>query len=165
MSDAVQWFLAYSKPRGERVAEENLLRQGYECVLPWLTVSKRRRGRWIWEDEPLFPRYVFVGAHEGQSWSPVQSTLGVASLVRVGSRIVSVPTALVEGLRAVAEAGPERQLRFKQGQRVYITGESFSSIAGVFEMEDGENRARVLIDLLGRPTVVRVSMAQLTADG
>jgi transcriptional antiterminator RfaH len=108
---------------------------------------------------------VFVGAHEGQSWSPVQSTLGVASLVRVGSRIVSVPTALVEGLRAVPEAGPERQLRFKQGQRVYITGESFSSIAGVFEMEDGENRARVLIDLLGRPTVVRVSMAQLTAEG
>ena len=164
MSDPVHWLLAYTKPRNEKLAEENLLRQGYECMLPWISVQKRRRGKWLWIDEPLFPRYLFVGAHPEQSWSPVRSTLGVTSLVRFRSQFASVPESLIHDLVAAASDGPEKQLRFKQGQKVHITGESFSSITGVFEMQEGEDRARVLIDLLGRPTVVQVPLAQLVPE-
>lgn len=164
MSQAVQWLLAYTKPRGEKVAEENLLRQGFECLLPWISVQKRRRGKWLWVDEPLFPRYVFVGAHPEQSWSPVRSTLGVTSLVRFGSQFAMVPQTLITDLHSAASEGPERELRFKQGQKVHITGETFSSITGVFEMQEGEDRARVLIDLLGRPTVVQVPLSQLVPE-
>lgn len=164
MSDPVHWLLAYTKPRNEKLAEENLLRQGYECMLPWISVQKRRRGKWLWIDEPLFPRYIFVGAHPEQSWSPVRSTLGVTSLVRFGSQFATVPESLIHDLVTAASDGPEKQLRFKQGQKVHITGESFSSITGVFEMQEGEDRARVLIDLLGRPTVVQVPLAQLVPE-
>jgi len=164
VSEPLHWLLAYTKPRGEKVAEENLLRQGFECVLPWISVQKRRRGKWLWLDEPLFPRYVFVGAHAEQSWAPVRSTLGVTSLVRFGLQFATVPETLIQDLLSAATATPEKQLRFKQGQKVHITGESFSSITGVFEMQDGEDRARVLIDLLGRPTLVQVPLSQLVPE-
>ena len=164
MSKPIHWLLAYTKPRSEKVAEEYLLRQGFECALPRISVQKRRRGKWLWVDEPLFPRYVFVGAHPEQSWAPVRSTLGVASLVRFGSQFATVPASLIGDLLSAGVEGPERQLRFKQGQKVHITGESFSSISGIFEMQEGEDRARVLIDLLGRPTIVQVPLAQLVPE-
>jgi transcriptional antiterminator RfaH len=160
----VHWLLAYTKPRGEKIAEDNLRRQGFECVLPWISVQKRRRGKWLWIDEPLFPRYVCVGAHEDQSWAPVRSTLGVTSLVRFGTQFATVPETLIRDLMTGADEGPERQLRFKQGQKVHITGDSFSSIVGIFEMQEGEDRARVLIDLLGRPTSVHVPLSQLVPE-
>ena len=164
MTAPIHWLLAYTKPRSEKVAEENLRRQGFECVLPWISVQKRRRGRWLWIDEPLFPRYIFVGAHAEQSWAPVRSTLGVTSLVRFGTQFATVPETLIHDLLNAADEGPEQQLRFKQGQKVHITGDSFSSIVGIFEMLEGEDRARVLIDLLGRPTTVQVPLAQLVPE-
>ena len=164
MTAPLHWLLAYTKPRAEKVAEENLRRQGFECVLPWISVQKRRRGKWLWIDEPLFPRYIFVGTHAEQSWAPVRSTLGVTSLVRFGTQFATVPETLIHDLLSAADEGPEQQVRFKQGQKVHITGESFSSIVGIFEMQDGEDRARVLIDLLGRPTTVQVPLAQLVPE-
>lgn len=159
--ETVRWLLAFTKPRGEKLAEENLLRQGFECFAPILSIQKRRRGRWLWVEEPLFPRYVFVGAHPEQSWAPIRSTLGVSALVRFGGEVANVPEKLVDQLRTQAESGPARHYVFKQGQSVRVVGESYSSIEGVFQMQDGAERARVLISLLGRPSVVDVPLSQL----
>jgi transcriptional antiterminator RfaH len=162
--DPLYWLLAYTKPRAEKIAEENLLRQGFACLLPWITVQKRRRQQWRWVDEPLFPRYVFVGARAEQSWAPVRSTLGVTSLVRFGAQIAILPAQLIDDLRAAASVGPEKQLRFTQGQKVQITGESYSAISGVFEMQEGEDRARVLVDLLGRSASVVVPLSTVVPE-
>jgi transcriptional antiterminator RfaH len=80
----MHWLLAYTKPRQETLAEENLRRQGFEVICPQLRVQKLRRRKWTWVEEPLFPRYLFVGAADQQSRAPVRSTVGVASLVRFG---------------------------------------------------------------------------------
>ena len=54
------WCAAFTKPRQEEVASENLTRQGFRTYLPRLKQPKRRRDRWIEVIEPLFPRYLFV---------------------------------------------------------------------------------------------------------
>lgn len=38
------WYLIYTKIRQERIALENLERQGFECFLPKIKVEKVRRG-------------------------------------------------------------------------------------------------------------------------
>lgn len=162
--DPVRWLLAFTKPRGEKIAEENLLRQGFECFAPAFSIQRRRRGRWVWVEEPLFPRYVFVGIHSEQSWAPIRSTLGVSGLVRFGGEAALVPSALVEELRREADAGPERHYVFKHGQAVRIVGTSYSSIQGVFQMQEGAERAQVLISLLGRPAVVTVPLSELVPE-
>jgi transcription antitermination factor NusG len=55
-------------------------------------------------------------------------------------------------------------MRFTQGQKVQITGDTYSSITGVFEMQEGEDRARVLVDMLGRSASVVVPLAQVVPE-
>lgn len=162
--EIVRWLLAFTKPRGEKIAEENLLRQGFECFAPAFSIQRRRRGRWVWVEEPLFPRYVFVGAHAEQSWAPIRSTVGVSGLVRFGGEAAVVPTALVDELRREAGGDVERHHVFKHGQAVRIVGTSYSSIEGIFQMQEGAERAQVLISLLGRPAVVTVPLSELVPE-
>ena len=91
----MHWLLAYTKPRAELLAEEQLLRQGYKVLCPVIRVQKLRRRRWSWLEEPLFPRYVFVGAHDEQPWAPVRSTLGVSSVVRFGGVFATVSEEII----------------------------------------------------------------------
>jgi len=164
VSSDLHWLLAYTKPRGEEIAEENLRRQGFEVFSPVLSLQKRRRGKWLWVDESLFPRYLFVGSGAEQSFAPIRSTVGVASLVRFGGEVAEVPGSLIVQLQAAAERAGERQYRFKQGQSVRIVGESFTGIEGVFQMQEGEARAHVLVNLLGRPTVVKVALGNVVPE-
>ena len=95
------WYLVYTKPKGEKTAQENLLRQGYETYLPLLGVSKRRRGRYITLIEPMFSRYLFIQLNQtSDNWSPIRSTLGVTDMVRFSGYPAKVPAELIEFLRA-----------------------------------------------------------------
>ena len=116
-------------------------------------------------EEPLFPRYLFVGAPEGQAWAPVRSTVGVTSLVRFGGVYATVPPVLIETLLAAAADHPQPQRAvFQQGQKVKIVAGQFASLEAVFEMVDGSDRATVLLDLLGRQSRVRVDLHQLVVE-
>jgi len=161
MDRPLHWLLAYTKPRQERVAEEHLRRQGYEVLCPQIRIQKLRNRRWTWVEEPLFPRYLFVGVGEGVSWAPVRSTVGVASLVRFGGQIAPVPEALVETLRTSAAEPQHHRPIYQQGQKVRIVAGPFATLEGVFDMAEGESRATVLLDLLGRQSRVRVGVGEI----
>lgn len=161
----MHWLLAYTKPRSELLAEENLARQGFDVLCPMMRAQKLRRRRWSWLEEPLFPRYLFVGAHEEQAWAPIRSTVGVTSLVRFGGVFASVPGALIESLASAADGPRIARPVFKQGQKVRIVAGPHASLAAVFEMAEGEERAAVLVDLLGRQNRVRVDLDQLLVEG
>lgn len=67
------WFAAYTAPRAERRAEVDLIFRGFEVFLPKITrwdrhgvrkgVQARRK-----VEEPLFPRYLFIGLQEPENW-------------------------------------------------------------------------------------------------
>jgi transcriptional antiterminator RfaH len=85
---AMHWYLVHSKPRQERLALENLERQGYQCYLPVLPTEKMRRGSLTIADEALFPRYLFIRLGNDLSdkgWGPIRYTTGVSRLVSFGS--------------------------------------------------------------------------------
>jgi transcriptional antiterminator RfaH len=161
----LHWLLAYTKPKSEQLAEEHLRRQGFEVVCPLIRVQKLRRRKWTWLEEPLFPRYLFVGAPDGHAWSPIRSTVGVTSLVRFGGVYAAVPPVLIETLLEAAAEQPQPQRAvFQQGQKVKIVAGQFASLEAVFEMVDGADRATVLLDLLGRQSRVRVDLHQLVVE-
>ena len=53
------WYVAYTKPRQESVAECNLQRQSFETYLPWIFQARRKRGERKGIVEPMFPCYLF----------------------------------------------------------------------------------------------------------
>jgi transcriptional antiterminator RfaH len=112
-------------------------------------------------EEPLFPRYLFVGATDEQSWAPVRSTVGLASLVRFGGQVAEVSARLIEGLRDAAEEPRAVRPLFKQGQKVRIVAGNYATLEAVFDMAEGEERATVLLNLLGRESRVRVGVGEI----
>ena len=93
------WYLVYTKPRQEALAQANLERQDYGVYLPKVRQMRRRRGKQEAVVEPLFPRYLFIHLDtQSDNWGPIRSTFGVASLVRFGSEPAQVPDELVAHL-------------------------------------------------------------------
>lgn len=167
------WFLVRSKPRQESVALTHLARQGYESYLPLFAIEKLVRRKSTVVQEPMFARYLFVrldtSGHEGgqgQSWSPIRSTVGVSELVCFGSRPARVDDALIATLRereTAQQASPTTL--FATGDSVRITEGAFAGLEAIYQMNDAEGRAMVLLDLLSKPVAMKINAASLRKAG
>lgn len=159
------WYLVHTKPRQEYRALENLERQGYECFLPLYLSEKVIKGRLRVIEEPLFPRYLFIHLATGmdaKSWGPIRSTVGVNGLVRFGDRAAKVESRVVNLIRSYEsqmKLDPERL--FTKGDMLQVVDGPFAGMEVVFQMSDGENRAIVLIELLGKMSRLQLSPSEL----
>ena len=78
-----RWYLAYTKPREEKLAELNLQQQAFEAYLPLYKKFKKTEQGPVALFEPMFPRYIlFRPSKAEQSISAVRSTKGIATIVR-----------------------------------------------------------------------------------
>lgn len=161
----MHWYVVHTKPRQEQRALLNLQQQGYECYLPTLAAEKIRQGALTVDEEPLFPRYLFIrldSQQSGKSWSPIRSTKGVSRLVTFGTEPARVELQLIETLQQRhTTLVSEPQKLFNAGERVVITDGPFAGLEAVYQMMDGERRAMVLLELLSKPTRLTVLPAKL----
>ncbi len=163
------WFLVRSKPRQEAVALTNLARQGFESYLPLFAAEKLVRRKSTVVQEPMFARYLFVRldtSSNGQSWSPIRSTVGVSELVCFGNRPARIDDALIATLheREIAQQASPATL-FASGDSVRITEGAFAGLEAIYQMNDAEGRAMVLLDLLSKPVAMTIDAASLRKVG
>ena len=144
------WYVVHTKPRQEARALENLQNQGFNCFLPTMQVQKLRNQKVQTITEPMFSRYLFIQLDDQtQNWGPIRSTLGVSKLVSFGPQPAKVPSEFIGFLK---EAPPETLERmFMSGDNVQVAIGPLRGLEGQYLAHDGETRAFVLIDLLGRP--------------
>ena len=162
---SLAWYLVYCRPKQERDARDNLLRQGFHPWLPLVRVVRRRGTRRVPMVEPMFPRYLFVRLDSNhQDWSPIRSTLGVSTLVRFGGLPAQVPEGLVEALQARADEADVCDLTARQtpkkGDRVRVAHGAFGGYEAIFQAANGKDRVTVLLQVAGQQTRVT-----LPADG
>ncbi|WP_202799762.1 transcription/translation regulatory transformer protein RfaH [Herbaspirillum sp. GW103] len=158
------WYLIHTKPRQEKVALENLERQGYVCLLPMLKREKLRKRAIDATAEPLFPRYLFLQINDktaGRGLAPIRSTRGVSRLVSFGPTPVEVTPRLIEWLRSFENRAPEPVPLFVPGEKVIVTTGPFSGLEAVYKMADGVRRAMILIEILHREVQLSISPADL----
>ena len=144
------WYLVYSKPQQERLALENLERQGYPAYLPLIRNRKRRRGRYEAVIEPMFPRYLFVHlSDETDNWGPIRSTIGVVNLVRFGMIPARVPDSLIELMQSRDEGGVQTlaQPEFEPGDQVRIVEGVMAGYEAIFQARTGKERVVLLLKL------------------
>ena len=120
--------------------------------------------------EPLFPRYLFLNAVTGQqSLGPVRSTRGVVNLVRFGMKLVEVPKRIIDliGSRCDPETGLVRldPVPVNLGDKVKVFDGPFAGIEGIFKERKGQNRALLLISMLGTESSVEVDSLLLQKAG
>jgi transcription elongation factor/antiterminator RfaH len=163
------WYLVHTKARQEDTAITNLQRQNFRCYMPMLYVEKVRRGKPVVVAEPMFPSYVFVQldtSGQGQSWSPIRSTLGVRELVKFGGHPPKVDADLITALHEreqLQQSNP--QALFAAGDKVVITDGPFAGIEAIYQTTDAERRSMILLSMLNKPVPMRIEPGKLRKCG
>jgi transcriptional antiterminator RfaH len=144
------WYLIYSKPQRERLALENLERQGYPSYLPLIRNRRRRKGRYVSIIEPMFPRYLFVHlSDETDNWGPIRSTIGVANMVRFGMQAARVPDSLIEMMQERDEEGVQTltSAELEPGDQVRIVEGVMAGYEAIFQARTSKERVVLLLQL------------------
>ena len=162
-----RWLVAYTKPRMEQVALQNLERQAFEAYLPRYKKFKKTETGSVPVFEPMFPRYIFFKPSKaGQSIETVRSTKGISHVVRFGFDPGVVSAYMIDTLKtfeaAQNQATPEDMSGFKAGQKVKLKHVALGNMEGLVQSVSSK-RVAVLLEILGRPTMVQLDHHQLEA--
>jgi len=156
-----RWYAAFTKAGGERLAETNLSRQGFESYLP--RVAKRRKGGKANPAVtiPLFPRYIFVRLDlDNEPWQAVNSTIGISRLVAFGERPAAIADAVIDEIHGREQADGLVSLgqieTYEPGEVVAIADGALEDRTGIFQCRTDKERVIVLMNLLGRDLTVTV---------
>lgn len=159
------WYLIMSKPRQENLAKDNLVRQGYEVYLPMISLTRRRRGRYVDVVEPAFPRYLLIRLDQDtDNWAPIRSTYGVSGMVYFGFQAAHLPDTLVESLQkrendegVLTMSVPE----LKHGDKVKIIDGVFEGYEGIFTAKSRKERVTILLEATGKLMHVDIDLHQI----
>jgi len=155
------WYVVNTQARKERIASDNLRRQGYEVFLPVLSKAVRHARSVRLAFEAYFPGYLFVRFDiASQRWRPIESSTGVLRLIKAGTKPTPAPVGMVPAL--IERSGPDGLLRLEPeglqpGQTVRITKGPFAESLAIVDRASGEERVRVLLTLLGQATAVSLA--------
>lgn len=163
-----RWYLAYTKPRQEKIALSNLELQHFNAYLPLYKKFKPSPQGPVALFEPMFPRYIFFRPGKAeQSISTVRSTKGISTIVRFGFEPAVMPDALVQCIRQLEQDRSQATLQeisnLKAGQTVRLLHTALGNIVGLIQTVSTK-RVAVLLEILGRPTVVQVEHHQVAVQ-
>jgi transcriptional antiterminator RfaH len=158
------WYVAQLKAGGARVAEENLLRQGFAVFSPKVQRPSRRRHRLREELGLLFPGYLFVrSAADAASWRSIGATLGVSRLVTFGQNAPSaVPCDVIEWLREqCCNLSSWTSQKLKRGDMVRVISGPFCDFMARVEKLPSRDRIYLLLEFMGRERRISIGANQV----
>ena len=162
------WYVVHTRHREEMKALANLHRQSYEAYLPRYAKKIRHARRVERVLRPFFPRYLFVSLNLAvEGWRQIRSTFGVSDVVCFGDQPVAVPDGVIDELKSNEDAEGcinfKRHNSLKAGDRVTVLSGPFSDLLGFCESVTENERAEILLDLLGRKVRVLIGSEAVAA--
>jgi transcriptional antiterminator RfaH len=162
------WYCVRTKPKHEHIAAAGLMRHlGLEVFHPRMRLERSTRRGFVRVTESLFPCYIFVRCLIEERVDEIRYSIGVSSLVRFGQRIAVVPDPVIDDLRECFEADEPMPVeeRLRAGDEVTVNGGPFMGFdAIVLRVLPARRRVQILLDVLGRPTLVEVDRTTVTPD-
>jgi transcriptional antiterminator RfaH len=161
------WFCARTKPKCEHIAAANLGRNlGLEVFNPRLRMERSTRRGLVRTVEPLFPCYIFVRCPD-TALNDVRYVTGISSLVHFGINVPTVPDAIIDELKECFDRGEPLAVedRLLPGAEVSVVEGAFRGVqAVVLRTLPARQRVQVLLEILGRPTLVEVDRSDLVVE-
>ena len=158
----IAWYLVQCKPRQEIRASTHLVRQGFECFSPTLTVESLNAGKLKSQVQPLFPGYLFARVKAQDNWTALHSTRGVTRIVGFCGRPCRVDDSIIEDLRQ-RSASETEVLCWNAGDKVRVQLGDQSALDAIFVSMDGAERVVLLLAMMNREQPVSVPLANLCA--
>jgi transcriptional antiterminator RfaH len=159
------WYCARTKPKHEHIAAANLGRHlQIEVFNPRLRMERATRRGLVRNVEPLFPCYIFVHCAP-ELLDQIRYVSGISSVIHFGGRVASVPDSVIAELKDCFEAEEPLLVedRLTPGAEVSIAEGAFTGFnAIVLRTMPARRRVQILLDILGRQTLVEVDRHAVT---
>jgi len=161
------WYCARTKPKHEHIAAANLQRHlGLEVFNPRLRMERATRRGLVRTVEPLFPCYVFVLGCRA-TVNEIRYVAGVSTLVHFGLNVATVPHPVIDELKQCFDKQEPLPVQdyLCPGLEVSISDGAFKGFqAIVLQLLPARQRVQVLLDILGRQTLVEVDRNSVISE-
>jgi len=164
-----EWFCLRAQPKHEHIAAAHLRQlSAVEVFLPRIRFKRATARGAVWTTEALFPGYLFARFAWPAELRLVQYSRGVSGVVHFGDRWPVIAANIITELRA---ALGEEELHtvdaaLSPGEVVRVAEGSLSgSLAVVAQVRSGRQRVAVLMEFLGRQTMVEFPASALVREG
>jgi transcriptional antiterminator RfaH len=168
MKSTLAWYCARTQPKHEHIAAAGLSKRlGLEVFHPRIRLERATRRGVARVVEPLFPCYLFVRCQLEEHADSVRYVTGMSSLVRFGDSVPPVADDVVQELKQCF--GSEEPLavedQFCPGSEVTVARGAFLGSRGVVvRVLPAKERVQILLDFLGRTTLVEVNRGWLSVE-
>jgi len=169
LSNDPVWFCLKAEPKREHLGATALRRRfGIECLSPRLRFRKLTQRGPVWFVEAMFPGYLFAKFVFSTQHRAVESSHGIRGIVRFGERLAILPEEIIATLQS--KAGSDEIVTvdssLKIGQPVHIVDGPFRGLEVVVtRLLPAKERIRVLLDFLGRQTMLELSAHSIIKHG
>lgn len=168
----VKWYAIQTNPRCENRAALGLEGKGFPVVAPirkkWIRKARKQQI----SEQPLFPRYVFVGLRFESDFDAVRRTDGVFSFVRGanGGYPAQIETEAVQNIQLCHKAGywdeTRAVLNLPPGGLLKIMEGPFAGMLARLKAADkAECRVSILLSMLGKQHEVDVPLRSVEPEG
>lgn len=167
MIDAARpaWFCLRAKPKSEHIAARHLKANfGLEVFAPQIRFKRSTQRGGVWVTEPLFPSYLFAKYRLHEYSRAVHHSTGIKGVVQFGDKWAVVPDDAIEELQQIYGRDTVHVIDStpQPGDCIEITGGAFHGLkALVTRVMPARERVAVLLDFLGRQTVVELNAQQV----
>jgi transcriptional antiterminator RfaH len=162
---ALAWFCIRARPKREHIGAAYLQRDmGIEVFFPQIRFKRATRRGPVWFTEPLFPGYFFACFDFQTRLRQVHAARGTLGVVHFGDQWPKLSDASVDELRAALHHQEIYVLsdQIQTGDAVEVAGGAFHGLqAIVTRVMSGGARVAVLLDFLGRQTMVELTTESL----
>ena len=153
----LKWIAVRSKPRAEKAAFDQLIKNDIEAYLPLIKKKRKWSDRKKWVDFPLFSSYLFAKIELKNSIYVLQ-TYGVNTIVKFNNTILTIPENVIKSIQLAIEGGYELQSVefFTRGDDVEVIGGPLKGTKGIVIEKKKGHRLVIKIDALQQAVAVHI---------
>ncbi|MBM3846470.1 MAG: hypothetical protein FJ405_09315 [Verrucomicrobia bacterium] len=163
------WFCLRTHPKHEQLAAKCLRQQvGIEVLNPRVRFARPTRHGRIQITESLFPNYLFARFNWRTDLNRIHYSPGVSAIVHFGDQWPTIPDVVIEELRHVVGTDEVHELdnEVHEGEMVTVKTGAFHGLeAVVTRVMPGKDRVMLLMEFLGRQTMVEVCVTSVVRSG
>jgi len=159
------WYLLSIKSNAYRLAEENLIKQGFGVFSPKLNSTEKKGARFSNHLKPLFPGYLFAEVSKSSPEVKILNhTRGVKKIISFTDRYYPLKKFLIENLRSHCDAHDvfSHEFDFKTGDRVKIESGPLTSFVGKIISAKSSLRVEVLLEFLSINAKTEISTSNIS---
>ena len=167
-SETPAWYVIHSRPKCEHIAAGLMAGlSDVETYCPRIKFQRNTKRGKVWFIEALFPSYFFARFIPANSIRAVNHSQSVIRIVDFGGQMTPVADDIIQSIREEMDGQVIREINvgLKVGDTVELTEGAMKGLKGIVNsIHSGEERVKILMEFLGRESLIEVNASKLLSD-